>query len=93
MNNVKNRLRNIEKAIAPHMVEMVSQFHCRIDGEELTMSALEFAHATVEEGHNGEILRKAKAPSIYKPANPRPDYTSLKAIQAEIAERMKNEPL
>ena len=57
------------------------------------MSALEFAHATVEEGHNGEILRKAKAPSIYKPANPRPDYTSLKAIQAEIAERIKNEPL
>lgn len=88
--NMKNRLRKIEKAIAPRMVEM-SQFYCLIDGEEKIMSALEYAFATVAEGHDGEILRKA--PSIYKPANPRPDYTSLKAIQAEIKKRMESEPL
>lgn len=90
MNNVKNRLRNIEKAVAPHMME-VSQFYCLIDGEKKIMSAVKFAYATTIEGHNGEILRKA--PSSYKPANPRPDYTSLKAIQAEIKKRMESEPL
>ena len=93
----KHKVKKLEAANAPQMME-ISRFRCLIDGKEEIMTALEYAYATAAEGRNGEIL--GKAPSIFQPVNPHPDYTALneafeglklEAVQAEIKERMEKE--
>lgn len=72
-------------------------------GKISRIKKLDYAYATTAEGREGKII--GKAPSIWEPVNPRPDYTalneafegiqeeSLEDVQAQIKERMEREKL
>ena len=94
-----NRIEQLEKTTAPEMME-IPQYKVLIDGEEKIMRPLDYAFATTVEGREGKII--GKAPSIWEPVNPHPDYSALNAafegmkltdVQAEIKGRMEQEQL
>ena len=98
----KHKIKKLEKTAAPRMVE-IPQYKVLIDGEEKIMRPLDYAFATTAEGREGKII--GRAPSVWEPVNPHPDYTalneafegmkvdSLEDVQAEIKERMEREQL
>ena len=94
-----SRIKKLEKTAAPRMVE-IPQYKVLIDGKVEIMRPLAYAFATTAEGREGKII--GRAPSVWEPVNPRPDYSALNAafermkledVQAEIKERMEREQL
>ena len=95
----KHKIKKLEKTAAPRMVE-IPQYKVLIDGEEKIMRPLDYAFATTAEGREGKII--GRAPSVWEPVNPHPDFSALDAafegmkltdVQAEIKERMEREKL
>lgn len=97
-----SRIKKLEKTAAPRMVE-IPQYKVLIDGKVKIMRPLDYAFATTAEGREGKII--GRAPSVWEPVNPHPDYTALNEafegmkvespedIQAQIKERMEREKL
>lgn len=94
-----SRIKKLEKTAAPRLVE-IPQYRVLIDGEEKIMRPLDYAFATTAEGREGKII--GRAPSVWEPVNPHPDFSALNAafegmkltdVQAEIRERMEREQL
>lgn len=94
-----SRIKKLEKTAAPRMVE-IPQYKVLIDGKVEVMRPLDFAFATTAEGREGKII--GRAPSVWEPVNPHPDYTALNEafegmkltdVQSEIKERIEQAQL
>ena len=98
----KRKIKKLEKAVAPRMVEVPQYRVLFSDGTVEIMRPLDYAYATsTAGGREGKII--GKAPSMWEPVNPHPDYTalneafegmkveSLEEIQAQIKERIEKE--
>lgn len=82
------------------MVEVPQYKVVFADGTVETMGPLDYAYATTAEGREGKII--GRAPSVWEPVNPHPDFSALNAafegmkltdVQSEIKERMEREQL
>ena len=76
MKQERNRIKKLEQATAPRMME-IPQYRCLIDGKEQILRPLDYAYITVIEGREGKII--GKAPSLWEPASTRPDFSALNA--------------
>lgn len=82
------------------MVEVPQYKVVFADGTVEIMRPLDYAYATTAEGREGKII--GRAPSVWEPVNPHPDFSALDAafegmkltdVQSEIKERMEREQL
>lgn len=94
-----SRIKKLEKPTGKRLVE-IPQYRVLIDGEEKIMTPLDYAFATTAEGREGKII--GRAPSVWEPVNPHPDFSALDAafegmkltaVQAEIRGRMEQAQL